>query len=159
MIKKAKGFICILLASLILLSGCGNSKSLLQSNMRVYLDSYYKGNGVTVSISDFTDFEWEQVLIFQYPVSAQDIENAIGVKYEGSLDLTSGMIFVYNQKVVYDEVFKDNYTNLAPFLIYPYDNINADLHYNVFTPETAVFRCEKINSKEQYGYRLYPLSV
>lgn len=127
--------------------------------MKSYLDENYRDEqDVILHLSDFTDFDWDTVFIFEYPVSYQDIENAIGVKYEGSLDLASGMIFVLDGQIVYDEIFKDVYTDdFAPFIIYPCDDINADLNYNTFTSETAAFKCEKVMySKEIYGYRLYP---
>lgn len=156
--RKYKKFFCFFLSTLMCLTGCSISKHLLQNDIKSYLDDNYNSNQeITINLSDFTNFDWDTLLIFQYPVSAQDIENAIGVKYEGSLDLTSGMIFVLDGQIVHDEIFKDDYTNLAPFLIYPYDSINADLNYNVFTFETALFKCEKVNSKELYGYRLYPI--
>ncbi len=156
--RKLKKIFCLFLSALVFLTGCSISRHLLQNDIHSYLDdNYNKEHKVIINISDFTNFEWDTLLIFQYPISAQDIENAIGVKYEGSLDLTSGMIFVLDDKIVYDEIFKNDYTNLAPFLIYPYNNINNDSNYNVFTPKTALFKCEKVNSKEAYGYRLYPI--
>ena len=155
--KKSKKFFCLFFSVLIFISGCSISKHLLQDDIKSYLDdSYSDDKDVIINLSDFTNFDWDTVFIFQYPVSYQDIENAIGVKYEGSLDLTSGMIFVLDGQIVYDEILKNDYTNLAPLLIYPYDDINADLNYNTFTSETASFKCEKVNSKEMYGYRLYP---
>jgi len=150
-------FVCLFLFAFMLLTGCSISGELLQNNIKSYLDDHDNNQEVSVNLSDFTNFEWDTVLVFQHPVSAQDIENAIGVKYEKSLDLTSGMIFVLDGKIIYDEIFKDDYTDLAPLLIYPYDNINADLNYNVFTPVTASFKCEKVNRKDSYGYRLYPI--
>lgn len=157
--KKLKNFFCLLLIVWLILSGCSNHKSFLQNDMKVYLDNNYKENETIISISDFTNFKWDTLLIFQYPVSAQDIENAIGVKYDASLDLIAGMIFVQNGKIVYDEIFEDVYSGFAPFQIYPYEDINAELHYNVFTPKTSSFRCEKVISKESYGYRLYPVNT
>lgn len=157
--KKRKVYLCLFLVVWLMFFGCSNHKNVLQFDIKVYLDNHYKEKETIIRIAEFTDFEWDYFLVFQYPVSASEIEKAIGVKYDGSLDLTAGMIFVQNGKIVYNEIFEDVYSGLAPFQIYPYEDINAELHYNVFTPKKASFRCEKVISEESHGYRLYPVNT
>ncbi|SCH62897.1 Uncharacterised protein [uncultured Clostridium sp.] len=141
-----------------ILGGCKSQNVSLQKDIFSYLDENMQEK-TCVKISDFTQFEWDTLLIFRYPITQKEIEEAIGVRYEGSLDLTSGMIFVLNNEVVYDEIFKNAYTALTPLLIYPYEDINYSKKYAAFSPDTAIFECEKVTSGEMYGYRLYPCKM
>ena len=113
-----------------------------------------------IKLSDFTSFEWDEVLIFNYPTTEQEIEDALGVSYNGETDLVSGMIFVKNGEIIHMEYFDYDYNFDRPgkFLICPQTEIGASPHYRVFSAKDAVFSGEKAESDGYVYYRLYPTS-
>ncbi len=110
---------------------------------------------VEIVLSDFTHFEWDKVLIFQYPTSENDIEEAIGDEFKGSTDLTAGMIFVKDNKIVKYEYFDFSYEAPPKFFIYPFTDINNENKFRVFSKENAIFSAKVEKSNKRY-YVLYP---
>ena len=153
--------IFILFAALLFsVSGCSKiySKSLLQESIITFSEENYDKDEVTIDLSEFTWFEWDQAIVFRSPISAQIIEESLNVEYNKSPDLVSGIVFVCNNQVVYEEFFESTYNGideLPPrFSIYHSSNINAEPRYKVFTATDDVFRCTK---KESSGYSYYVL--
>ena len=66
-------------------------------------------NKVIISISDFTDFDWDIVYIFSGGYSNNEITKIIGTKYEGYVLVSDGiqMIFLKNNQVVFTDVNSD----------------------------------------------------
>ena len=157
--RKAIIFLLILVLFSILL-GCTNKSqrgnSTMDSEITQYVDKDYSGSGVDILLSDFTEFDWDRVLVFNYPTSAKEIENALNVQYDGSLDLISGIIFVKGDKITYEEIFKDDYESPPRFFIYPNRDINARPKYRVFTRDTAAFECIRQEYKDYNYYKLIP---
>lgn len=121
-----------------------------------YINENYQGENVVIDLKHFTDFDWDRVMIFKYPTTAEEIENELGVQYEKSLDLTSGIVFVLNDEIVYDEVFENDYDGPPHFFIYPQSDINAKTNYRVFSKEDADFLGEKRTHENGTYYVLYP---
>lgn len=155
--RSSKRIFCLIISVLLFLTGCNGTRNQLQKDIKSYLYDNYANEEIIVNISDFTNFEWDTLLIFKSPVSNKDIENAIGVKYERELDLEMGMIFVKDGEIIYDEMFDNDYENVSPFSIYPYEDINSGMNCNVFTPETSLFKCKKVDDGKLHGYALYPI--
>ena len=156
--KAALRFIIMIVAVIMLFSWLNNRPGPLASKITKYADENYKEEGIEIRLSDFTNFEWDKVLVFRYPTSQAEIQDAIGIEYNKSLDLMSGLIFVNDGKFLRDEIFKYEYTDkIAPFVIFPHQDINQKPKFSAFTKEKAVFLCEK--SPVEYlphFYSLYP---
>ena len=115
-------------------------------------------NQIEIELIDFTTFEWDEVLIFNYPTTKVEIEEALGVSYEGATDLTSGMVFVKDRQITHLEYFDYDYNGTGKFMIYSQTEIGAAPHYRVFSKKDAVFFGKKGNVDKESYYRLYPSS-
>ena len=109
-----------------------------------------------VRLSDFTDFEWDNVVIYSYPITQKELSEIIGINYKKEPDLQSGMIFIKNKKIVYEELFENNFETPSHFIIYPFKNINSDIKVKNFLKDEAVFRGEKIYYNGENRYILKP---
>ena len=125
---------------------------------------------ITIDMSDLTDFEWEQCIVYRPGTQTKDIQETFHVNYDTYLDLCSGIIFVNDHEVVYEEFFKDieyDFTNKTPeFLIYPYgENESPQTKYACFEKTEAKFKCIRqyyeykglFGDKGYYYYRLYSI--
>lgn len=146
--------ICISIISIIVIT---SNHQRLSNKITDYCDKNTQISS-EIKLSDFTDFEWDNVIIYRYPVTAKEISEFAGIDYEKALDIQSGMIFVKNGKVVYEEEFETDFESVSPFMIYPYADINSEFKINSFSIEDAVFISEKIRYDNENRYILKPLS-
>lgn len=154
MVKKIWIYSIITLLGVVLLSGCKNTgSSQLFDAVKSYTDKNCEvDSSVEVTLDKLIGFEWDKALVFEYPTTKQEIKNAIGVEYEGEVDLLSGIIFVKNKKIVYDEVYGKDFDGHSEFYIY----INKDekLKHKVIDKST-LFECGKSEiKKNKYHYWL-----
>ena len=136
----------------------------LEYKISKYLRENYSEEGVAISLSDFTDFEWEAALVFFPNTTTRDIQDSLGVEYSRSLDLLAGIIFTNDNEVVYEEMFREysHFDNMPPFYISPNPKDPDDSQrawFKVFTTETAVFQGYVMNNSEREYYRLYPITA
>lgn len=112
-----------------------------------------------IRLSDFTDFEWDYVVIYDLPVTAKEISEYAGINYTNEPDLQSGMIFVKDNEIVFEEVFKTDFESPYPFVIKPYADMNSELNINKISIDDAVFVCEEIiyAYSDKNRYLLKPL--
>lgn len=110
-----------------------------------------------MNINDFVDFEWDYMIIYKNPTSASDIKEIAGIIYEKELDLESGMIFVKDNKIIYEETFKTDFETPYQFIIYPYQDVNSKLNVNKIEKEKAMFSGKKIKYNNENRYTFYPL--
>jgi len=89
----------VLLGGLILLLSNRNTNQLYQA-VRNYVRRHGEG---TVTLAQLTEFDWEHVLYFHYTTPSA-IYDAIGVHF-GDTDLTTGLLFLKNDEIVYHEFF------------------------------------------------------
>lgn len=111
-----------------------------------------------VKLSDFTNFDWDSVIIYANPTTNKDLKEYADLDYKKGLDLKSGMIFIRDNKIVYEEVFKSNYEEPDKFRIIPYQDVNYNIKVNKFKKEEAIFVGEKINFNGENRYILKPLN-
>jgi len=83
-------------------------------------------NNFEIKISDYTNFDWESLIIYKTPTSKQELFEYVGIDYKNELDLQSGMIFVKDKKIVYEEYFETDFESPYKFIIYPYEDINSN---------------------------------
>jgi len=146
------GIIFIVVLACIIIS---KRKESLSFKITRYMNNNYTGNKIEIELKEFTNFEWDKVLIYEYPTSAQEIVEALGIdKYEGNLDLMSGVIFVKEDKIVYEEIFKQDYVSTPRFYIYASKKTSLYENNRVFTYENSQFEGLK---KDDTGYAYYHL--
>ncbi len=152
---------CLFAVLFVSTSGCSNTsgRNDLQESIISYSEENFNKDGVIVDLSDFTWFEWERAIVFRSPISAQTIEECLDVEYGKSPDLLSGIVFVCNNQVVYEEFFESTYNGIDErpprFAIYHSSNINDEPRYKVITMTDDIFRCAQ---KESSGYSYYVLT-
>lgn len=154
---KFQRFLWVLMAIVVccVAVSCANERRTADTIME-YVDENYGGNDIVIYLADFTDFQWDKMMIFNYPTSVEEVKSALGVEYDNSMDLVSGMIFVRDNKVVCDEIFECDYVETAKFFAYPQDEINTKPNYRVFLKEEAYFLAIRSENDNGYYYRLYP---
>ena len=86
-----------------------------------------------LKLSDYTKFEWDNVIIYKNTISNKELSEFLGIDYKKGLDLKSGMIFIKDNKIVYEEYFKTDFESPYKFVIYPYEDINSKNKINKFT--------------------------
>jgi len=67
------------------------------------------------------------------------------------------MIFLKDNKVVYEETFVTDFESPYIFIIYPYKNINSEIKVNKIERENAMFIGEKIKYNDENRYILKPI--
>ena len=89
-----------------LLPGCIPIKEKLSEKIIDQIDKKCDQNGdCTIDLSTVIHFEWDTAVFFETSCSSETISEALGIQYEESYDFTFGMIFAYEGKVVYKELF------------------------------------------------------
>ncbi len=109
-----------------------------------------------IKISDYTHFDWDSLIIYKAPTSKQELLEYVGIDYKNELDLQSGMIFVKDKKIVYEEYFETDFESPYKFIIYPYEDIDSNNKIQKFSTDEAVFKVERINYKNENRYILKP---
>ena len=110
-----------------------------------------------MKLSDYTKFEWDNVIIYKNTISNKELSEFLGIDYKKGLDLKSGMIFIKDNKIVYEEYFKTDFESPYKFVIYPYEDINSKNKINKFTKEKSVFKVERIKYNNENRYKLTPI--
>lgn len=113
-------------------------------------------NNFEIKISDYTNFDWDSLIIYKTPTSKQELFEYVGIDYKNELDLQSGMIFVKDKKIVYEEYFETDFESPYKFIIYPYEDINSNNKIQKFSIDKAIFKVERINYKNENRYILKP---
>lgn len=113
-------------------------------------------NNFEIKISDYTNFDWDSLIIYKTPTSKQELFEYVGIDYKNELDLQSGMIFVKGKKIVYEEYFETDFESPYKFIIYPYEDINSNNKIQKFSIDEAIFKVERINYKNENRYILKP---
>lgn len=113
-------------------------------------------NNFEIKISDYTNFDWESLIIYKTPTSKQELFEYVGIDYKNELDLQSGMIFVKDKKIVYEEYFETDFESPYKFIIYPYEDINSNNKIQKFSTDEAIFKVERINYNNENRYILKP---
>ncbi len=92
---------------------------------------------VTINLSDYTNFKWDSVILYDWPISSASISRGTGVDYDRDLDVSCGMIFVYENKVVYEEQFALEVSSPERFGVRPYNSLVRG--YRMWKKEDAEF--------------------
>ena len=128
----------------------------------VFLIIFYNSTKVSKKIidycnkqEDYTNFDWDKIIIYITPTSRKELLEFSGIDYKKSLDLRSGMIFVKDKQIVYEEYFKTDFESPYKFIIRPYKDSSNKI--NQFTKDKAIFNVERIKWENENRYALTPI--
>ena len=91
--------LCFLLA----LSGCEQQGKVERGMLREILRSCTGKNPCTISIRNFTPFDWDSGYFFNDATTEQDRSNTLGTREEGYTEFEDQFVFLKNGRVVYQE--------------------------------------------------------
>lgn len=148
-------FICFFSVGLAIILNM-NNKSVSQDIIDYY--NNHKDLTFQLKLTDFTDFEWDHVIIYKNPVTEKDIYEITGIDYHQNIDLQSGMIFIKDKEIVYEEVFQTDFESPYVFVIYPDTDVNSKIKVHQFSREQAVFQGEKIIYDNENRYVFKPIT-
>ena len=112
-------------------------------------------NTFELKISDYTNFDWDKMIIYITPTSRKDLLEFSGIDYKNSLDLKARMIFVKDKQIVYEEYFETDFESPYKFIIHPYKDSSNKI--NQFAKEKAIFNVERIKWENENRYSLTPI--
>ena len=129
-----KSFFCLLSITIILCVGIG-LKLYTNSKVEEYRDTL-KGytDKEAFYLSDATDFDWDRAVAFEFPATLRNIEDAAGVKIDFDYDVSSGIIFINNGKIVFKDI-SDMNPERPSSVIYELN----DKHLSVYKKDTLVY--------------------
>ena len=131
----------------------------VQTSIKIHVANNQKD---IIRLADYTPFDWDKVMVFKWPTGASDVERELGVECHISryaFDLSSGIIFVKDNKIIHYEIFAIDYNKGAKFTIYPVADLYDFTDQRVFQKEDAVFSTSCFGRSDgSLGYTLYPLN-
>ena len=135
-------------------AGCMfNKKHKLLNEMN---ERYTKEGNFTLSLTDITDFDWDSCIVYTAGTTSNDIRTAYGVEYDTVLDINSGIVFIKNNKAVYEEFF-DNNTDSSGLVIWPCPSGAQKQKKNeLFEKDKAKFECAAYKKGKKLHFSLHP---
>ena len=85
-------------------------------------------------LTDVTDFEWDRAVAFEFPADLKDFEEASGIKIDFEYDVSGGIIFVDNGKIVFKDISEINPENPSSISY----ELN-DKHLSVYEKDTLIY--------------------
>jgi hypothetical protein len=128
----------------------------LSDKITEYIDNNCgESNACKLTMSDITNFKWDKMLLYQVGSSNTEISQLIGVEFNDSLDLSSGMIFVHNNKIVYKEQIIYNPDKPYKLLLF-IGALYGQPEYGIFTPDNATFEGTRMEENGKTYYKINP---
>ncbi|MFC3798105.1 hypothetical protein [Cohnella sp. GCM10012308] len=141
---KSKFFVfkCLFIIILLLLGGCRDNKTLSKSIIKEIDSQCGERTECTISMERVTSFEWDKLVVFQVGSSNKEVSNHLGFEYNGSTDLMSGLIFVLDNKIVFEEKIPYNPEKGSELQIL-FDGNTKDQSSAGYNLDNAIFTCKK----------------
>lgn len=124
----------------VLLFGCTGART-IEQRIGERINACAASQPCIVTITDVTDFSWDQMHVFEAVATREQIEKSLGMTFPDYVEFTRRIVFLKNGKIIRRE---DEPTNLE----HPvngqvsFAETYIDPHW-VFTPDNAVFRAEQ----------------
>ena len=148
--------IALVLMVVIIIVALSNRSSLSNKIIKFIDNNCDKNNACFIKMLEITDFEWDKMLIYQVGSSTTEISEALGVEFKDSVDLMSGMVFVKENKIVYNQSIPYNPERPSKLLLHVGGIFRED-NNKVFTPNDAIFKGSRIEKEGQLFYKIEPL--
>lgn len=148
--------VVILILLVIIFKKYISNEDKLSNKIMWYIDNNcYNSNTCILSMKEITDFEWDKMLMYQVGSSNTEISDLLGVEFKDSIDLSSGIIFIVNNKIVYEEhIF---YHPEKPYKLLLYvGRMYGQPKYGVYTPNNAVFDGSRTEINGNFYYKIAP---
>jgi hypothetical protein len=94
-----------------------------------------------VKIKDVTDFQWDQMHVFESGATLDKIEKSLGTNFPDYVEYTRRIVFLKDGKIVRREDQPTDFERPTNGAV-GFAETGKDQHWS-YTPETAVFRAEK----------------
>ena len=143
----------ILMFALMMLFGCSKSGQ-IEQRIGERINSCKPSEPCIVRITDLTDFQWDQMHVFEYGARLDEIEKALGTSFPNYVEFTRRLVFLKDGKIVYREDEPTDIEGPVNGKVCFGDESYTDPHW-LFTPDNAVFRAKK---KEFDGGVYYTLT-
>ena len=144
----------ILLVILLFFVGCQSKNSNFSESIIKTLDTNCNNsNECKISMQEITDFKWDKMAVFGIGSSNSEISKALGVRFESSTDLMSGIVFVLGNKIVYEERVPYNPERAAK-LEYIVEHKAGGTNCVIYTPDNAILKGSKNKSDRSYYYKV-----
>lgn len=141
----------------LILSGCQYLSNNLGDKIIKEIDKKRDQSGsCKILMKDITVFKWDKMVIYEVGSSNNEITKALGVEYQDSVDLISGVVFVYNNKIVYKEKVPYN-PERSTKMNYYVENEPGQPNCMAFTPDNAIFEGSREQVDEKFYYAIKPL--
>ncbi|WP_244589849.1 hypothetical protein [Xenorhabdus budapestensis] len=125
-----------------------------------YADKHcQKNTACLIDMNKIASFDWDKMYVLDKGMDHKDIESIIGAAFTGKASLFYKIIFVRNQRVVYEDEY-DPYVKsyekkfLKPDFQYPYDGKGNYLNYYVISKENAILSM-KIEKRPPASDKVY----
>ena len=102
-----------------------------------------------INLNEVTDFTWDKVYIFYNATPIEEIEKAIGCKYDNYKEFSRPWIFIKNNTIIYYENNPLDIENIKENEIIFYEEIDT-LRYNIFYPSDLFIQIHKKESGISY---------
>lgn len=143
----------LLLIGLMLLavSGCGanNIETRIAGRVRAQCET---PNPCIVRISDLTDFQWDEMYVFLYSASVDQMEQVLGAPVTEKDEFSRKVVFRWQGKVVRYEELPTDVSNLVDGEVV-FDVADRE-YYKLYSVDSAVFRVEKKEFSNGIYYEL-----
>jgi hypothetical protein len=94
-----------------------------------------------IKIKDLTDFTWDEMHVFEYGASLDEIEKEIGTSFPNYVEFTRRLVFLNDGKIVHREDEPTNIERPVNGKVSFAESFSR--HHWFFTPDEAVFIAEK----------------
>jgi len=116
------------------------------------IENTCKENSCLVKIKDLTNFDWENMYVFKYNATFEEISKAIGIAPPHYKEFTRKIIFTLNEKIVYFEEEKANIEGLIDNEVV--FDIPDSVNFKKYTLQNAIFKTYKKEYKNGNYYEM-----
>ena len=140
---------------ILLLLGCSRSGA-IEEKIGKRVNGCSASAPCIVKIKDLTDFQWDQMHVFEYNATQDQIQESLGTDFPDYTEFTRRIVFLKSGKIIYREDEPTEIDRAVNGQVSFDPGSSTDPHSS-FTPETAVFRAEKKQSSGGVYYVLTQL--
>ena len=98
-----KIYIINVIVFIIMFVGCSSKYNLSDDIIAEIDKNYNEAGSCEIALNKITDFQWDKCVIFDYGSNNSEISASLGVDYNGIVDGHSGIVFAYDNEIVYEE--------------------------------------------------------
>jgi hypothetical protein len=142
----------ILTLALLLMLGCSSS-GLIEQRIGKKVDSCKPDTPCIIRIKDLSDFQWDQLYVFSYGTGLDEIQKVLDTSFPDYVEFKRRLVFLKDGKIVHREDEPTNIEHSVDGQVSFAESYTEPSHW-LFTPETAVFRAERIEDENGVYYTL-----